>query len=52
MQFFCREKGKPLAQIKPLLGTENGIGASAGAVGFEAALIEDKAEEAMILLHV
>ena len=52
MELFCGEKRKPLAEIKSLLGTEKGIGASAGAVRLEAALIEDKAEEAMILLHV
>jgi hypothetical protein len=33
------------------LGTENRIGASAGAVGFEATLVKDKVEEAVVLLH-
>jgi hypothetical protein len=33
------------------LSTENRIGAGAGAVGFESALVEDKAKEAVILLH-
>jgi hypothetical protein len=52
VQLFCGEKRKPLAEVKSLLGPENGVGASASAVRLEAALIEDKAEEAMILLHV
>ncbi len=33
------------------MGTENRIGAGAGAVGFESTLIKDKAEEAVVLLH-
>jgi hypothetical protein len=33
------------------LGTENGIRACAGAIGFESALIKDEAEEAVVLLH-
>ena len=51
MEFFRGEEGKALAQIEALLGTENGIRAGAGAVGFESALIKDKAEEAVVLLH-
>jgi hypothetical protein len=51
VEFFRGEEGKALAQIEALLGTENGIRAGAGAVGFESTLIKDKAEEAVVLLH-
>lgn len=51
VEFFRGEEGKSLAKIEALLGTENRIGASAGAVGFESTLVEDKAKEAVVLLH-
>ena len=51
MEFFSREDGKTLIQIKPLLSTEYRIRASACAVAFETTLVQNKTKEAVILLH-
>jgi len=51
MEFFGREDGKALIQIKPLLSSENRIRARARAVTFEATLVQNQAKEAVILFH-
>ena len=51
MEFFGREDGKALIQIKPLLSSENRIRARARAVTFEATLVQNQAKEAVILIH-
>jgi hypothetical protein len=51
VQFFRRQKGESLTQIKAFLSTKHGISTSASAVGFKSALIKNEAEEAVILLH-
>ena len=51
MEFFSREDGKSLIQIKPLLSSEYRIRARARAVAFEATLVQNQAKEAVILFH-
>ena len=51
VKLFRRDQRESLAEIKPFLRAENGIGAGASAVGFEFSLVENKLEKPVILLH-
>jgi hypothetical protein len=51
MLLFGREDGKILAQIKPSLGAEHGIGAGTGAVGLEFSVVEHMPQQMEVLNH-
>jgi hypothetical protein len=51
VKFLGGDQREAGGEIETRLGTEDGIGARIGAVAFEAALLEHKSKELMILDH-
>ena len=51
VQFLGRQAGEAFAQVEARLGSEDGIGAGAGAVAAELAVVEYVLEQVEILLH-
>jgi hypothetical protein len=52
MQLFGGERRKALAQVKPHLITEHTLSAGAGTVTFDNSVLQNMAQQVVVLLHL